>query len=47
MAMTSEIEHLEQEFELTTIAAEMVLNDQHSIDFYLDQLNEQIQSKRT
>ncbi|XP_028752883.1 coiled-coil domain-containing protein 22-like [Neltuma alba] len=46
IAMPSELEHLEQELDLTTVAAEMVLNDQHSVDFYVDQLNEQLQSKR-
>jgi len=27
-------------------AAEMVFNNQHSVDFYIDQLNEQVQAKR-
>lgn len=43
---TSELEHLEQELELTKEAAEMAFNNQHSVDFYLDQLNEQVQAKR-
>ncbi|KAI9102309.1 hypothetical protein K1719_023511 [Acacia pycnantha] len=47
IAMTSELEHLEQELDLTTVVAEMVLNDQHSVDFYLDQLKEQLKSKQT
>ncbi|TKY47058.1 Coiled-coil domain-containing protein 2 [Spatholobus suberectus] len=43
---TSELEHLEQELELMKEAAEMAFNNQHSVDFYLDQLNEQVQAKR-
>ncbi|KAE9591053.1 hypothetical protein Lal_00021509 [Lupinus albus] len=43
---TSELELLEQELELMTEVAEMAFNNEHSIDFYLDQLNEQIQAKR-
>jgi len=27
-------------------AAEMVFNNQHSVEFYIDQLNEQVQAKR-
>lgn len=44
---TSEVELLEQELELMKEAAEMVFNNQHSVDFYLEQLNEQIQAKRS
>ncbi|KAK7301899.1 hypothetical protein RJT34_12776 [Clitoria ternatea] len=43
---TSELEHLEQELELMKEAAEMASNNQHSVDFYLDQLNEKVQAKR-
>ncbi|CAL0309737.1 unnamed protein product [Lupinus luteus] len=43
---TSELELLEQELELMTEVAEMAFNNEHSVDFYLDQLNEQIQAKR-
>lgn len=43
---TSELEHLERELELMKEAAEMAFNNQHSVDFYLDQLNEQVQAKR-
>lgn len=46
IAMTSEVEHLDQELDLTTSAAEMAFNSQHSVDSYLDQLNERLQSKR-
>ncbi|XP_061353169.1 uncharacterized protein LOC133297951 [Gastrolobium bilobum] len=43
---TSELEHLEQELELMKAAAEMAFDNQHSVDFYIDQLNEQLQAKR-
>ncbi|XP_020232845.1 coiled-coil domain-containing protein 22 isoform X2 [Cajanus cajan] len=43
---TSEVELLEQELELMKEAAEMAFNNQHSVDFYLEQLNEQVQAKR-
>jgi len=43
---TSVLEHLEQELELMKEAAEMVFNNQHSVEFYIDQLNEQVQAKR-
>ncbi|KAJ1405894.1 coiled-coil domain-containing protein [Sesbania bispinosa] len=42
---TSEVEHLEEELELMRAAAEMAFNNQHSVDFYLDQLNEKVQAK--
>ncbi|RDX83152.1 Coiled-coil domain-containing protein 22-like protein, partial [Mucuna pruriens] len=45
-ARTSELEHLEQELELMKEAAEIAFNNQHSVDYYLDQLNEQVQAKR-
>ncbi|KAF7831257.1 coiled-coil domain-containing protein 22-like [Senna tora] len=45
-ARTSELEHLERELDLMKAAAEMALNDQHSVDFYLEQLDEQLQAKR-
>ena len=43
---TSELAHLEQELELMNETADMAFNNQHSIDFYIDQLNEQVQAKR-
>jgi hypothetical protein len=43
---TSEVEHLEREMELMKAAAEMVLNNEQSVDFYLDQLTEQVHAKR-
>lgn len=45
-ARTSEMEHLERELELMKAAAEMAFDNQHSIDFYLDQLTEQVHAKR-
>ncbi|KAI4307836.1 hypothetical protein L6164_030974 [Bauhinia variegata] len=45
-ARTSELEHLEQELELMKAAAEMALDDKHSVDFYLSQFSEQLQAKR-
>lgn len=39
------MEHLEQELELMKAAAEMAFNNQHSVDFYIEQLNEQVQAK--
>ena len=45
-ARTSELELLERELELMASAAEMAFDNQHSVDFYLDQLNEQLQAKR-
>lgn len=43
---TSEVEQLEEELELMKAAAEMAFNNQQSVDFYLDQLNEQVEAKR-
>ncbi|GAU13513.1 hypothetical protein TSUD_128100 [Trifolium subterraneum] len=43
---TSEVEHLEREWELMKAAAEMALNNEQSVDFYLDQLTEQVHAKR-
>ncbi|CAJ1963844.1 unnamed protein product [Sphenostylis stenocarpa] len=43
---TSVLEHLERELELMKEATEMASNNQHSVDFYIDQLNEQVQAKR-
>ncbi|KAK7333335.1 hypothetical protein VNO80_30103 [Phaseolus coccineus] len=45
-AKTSVLEHLERELELMKEAAEMVFNNEHSVDFYIDRLNEQVQAKR-
>ncbi|XP_057725976.1 uncharacterized protein LOC130941471 [Arachis stenosperma] len=42
----SELELLEQELEVMTSVSEMAFDKQHSIDFYADQLNEQLQAKR-
>ncbi|KAL2332852.1 hypothetical protein Fmac_014065 [Flemingia macrophylla] len=43
---TSEVELLERELKLMKEAAEMAFSNQHSVDFYLGQLNEQVQAKR-
>lgn len=42
---TSEVEHLERELEVMKAAAEMTFNNQQSVDFYLDQLTEQVHAK--
>ncbi|KAL5077336.1 hypothetical protein RYX36_016320 [Vicia faba] len=43
---TSKVEHLEHELELMKAAAEMAFDNQRSIDFYFDQLTEQVHAKR-
>ncbi|KAJ4830669.1 hypothetical protein Tsubulata_038780 [Turnera subulata] len=43
---TAELQHLEEQFELLKAAAEMAFDDKHSIDYYLDQLNEQIHARK-
>ena len=45
-ATTSEIQRLELELELVKAAADMVFDNRHSVDFHLNQLNEQLQDKR-
>ncbi|PON86337.1 Coiled-coil domain-containing protein [Trema orientale] len=42
----SELEHLEGELELLKAAADMAFDDQHSVEFYLEQLKEKIEAKR-
>lgn len=39
------MEHLERELEVMKAAAEMTFNNQQSVDFYLDQLTEQVHAK--
>ncbi|XP_065862727.1 uncharacterized protein [Euphorbia lathyris] len=41
-ARASELEKLDQEFELLEAAAEMAFDDQHPIEFYLERLNKQV-----
>ncbi|RYR45300.1 hypothetical protein Ahy_A07g031137 [Arachis hypogaea] len=42
----SELELLERELEVMTSVSEMAFDKQHSVDFYANQLNEQLQAKR-
>lgn len=45
-AKSSELQYLEEEFELLKAAAEMIFDDQHNIQFYIEQLNDQTETKR-
>ncbi|KAJ7960969.1 coiled-coil domain-containing protein 22 [Quillaja saponaria] len=45
-AKTSELQHLEQELELLKAATKMAFDNQHTIDFYLELLNGQVDSRR-
>lgn len=45
-AKLSELQHLEEEFELLKAAAEMIFDDQHAIQFYIEQLADQTKTKR-
>lgn len=45
-AKPSELQNLEEELELLRAAADMALDDQHSVEFYCEQLKEKIDSKR-
>ncbi|XP_052208730.1 uncharacterized protein LOC127812336 isoform X2 [Diospyros lotus] len=45
-AKTLEVQHLEEEHELLKSAAEMAFNDQDTADFYILQLNDQIDERR-
>ncbi|EEF39647.1 conserved hypothetical protein [Ricinus communis] len=45
-ARISEIQNLEEEFQLLKAASEMAFDDQHPIDFYLEQLNDQVDSRK-
>lgn len=40
----SESQNLEEEYNLLKSAIEMIFDDQHPVDFYIEQLNEQIES---
>ncbi|CAI0378404.1 unnamed protein product [Linum tenue] len=46
MANTAATRCIEQEFELLKAAAEMGLDDLHPVEFYIDQLNEQIEASK-
>ncbi|KAG6405236.1 hypothetical protein SASPL_132822 [Salvia splendens] len=39
-------QHLDEELQLLKAAAEMVCDGQHPVEFYIDQLNEQVETKR-
>lgn len=45
-AKMSELQDLEEEFELLKTATEMAFDDQHPIDFYLEQLKQQVDAKK-
>ncbi|KAF3453274.1 hypothetical protein FNV43_RR03714 [Rhamnella rubrinervis] len=45
-AKISEIQHLEEELEVLKAAAEMAFDDQHPIDFYIEQLKEKVDSRK-
>ncbi|XP_062074271.1 uncharacterized protein LOC133778388 isoform X2 [Humulus lupulus] len=45
-AKSADLEHLEEELELLKAVADMVFDDQHSVEFYHKQLEEKIDSKR-
>lgn len=41
-----EVQHLEEELELLKSVAEMAFDDQHPIDFYIEQLKEKVDSRK-
>ncbi|OVA08275.1 Protein of unknown function DUF812 [Macleaya cordata] len=43
---SSESQHLEVEHELLKKAVEMALDDQHPVDFYIEDLNKQVEARR-
>ena len=45
-AKNSGLQQLEEELELLRAAAEMSFDDEHPIDFYLEQLNEKVDAKK-
>ncbi|XP_050220334.1 uncharacterized protein LOC126670612 [Mercurialis annua] len=46
IARTFELQQLEEEYNLLKAAADMAFSEAHPIDFYLEQLNRQVDSKR-
>ena len=46
LVKNSGLQQLEEELELLRVAAEVALDDKHPIDFYLEQLNEQVDAKK-
>ncbi|KAL5803807.1 hypothetical protein ACOSQ3_030607 [Xanthoceras sorbifolium] len=45
-ANTSELQNLKEEFKLIETATEIAFDDSHPTEFYLDQLNEQVDTKK-
>ncbi|KAK8490535.1 hypothetical protein V6N11_055763 [Hibiscus sabdariffa] len=45
-AYTSQMQHLEEELDLWKLAADMAFDESHPIDFFLEQLNKQIDAKK-
>ncbi|KAK6934642.1 Coiled-coil domain-containing protein 22 [Dillenia turbinata] len=43
---TSEVQQIETEHELLKVAAEMAFDDQHTIDVYIQQLNQQLDTRK-
>ncbi|KAL0399085.1 UNVERIFIED_CONTAM: Coiled-coil domain-containing protein 22 [Sesamum radiatum] len=46
VAKYSELQHVDEERGLLEAALEMVLDDQHPLEFYIEQLNDQVEAKR-
>lgn len=46
LVKNSKLQQLEEELELLRAAAEVAFDDKHPIDFYLEQLNEQVDAKK-
>lgn len=46
MTAYSELQHLDEELELLKAAMEMVFDEQHPVEFYIEQLNDQVEAKR-
>lgn len=46
VAKYSELQHVDEERGLLEAALEMVLDDQHPLEFYIEQLNNQVEAKR-
>lgn len=46
IAKASDLHHLEEELEMLKAAAEMAFNNQHPVDFYLEQLKEKVDTRK-
>lgn len=42
----SNLQHLDEELQVLKEAVEMVFDGQHPVEFYLEQLNDQVEAKR-